>query len=199
MMAFRFVAWVFAAFVATSTLAVGGDQSVAGPTRIPTETLPSRAAPPPDARHTATPGGATILQPQPMHLPGLDGAQHSLADWQGKVIVLNFWAAWCAPCQAEIRVFVDYQRQYANRGLQIVGVGIDAERQLRNVQRTLEINYPVLVADPAHHGGLMQTWGNSSGVIPYTVVIDRNGRVAYTRRGPVDRDDLDEHILPLLD
>jgi peroxiredoxin len=136
---------------------------------------------------------------KPFSLMGLDGVRHSLSDWKGKVVMLNFWATWCSPCLSEIRDFVGYQEQYKARGLQIVGLGLDEEKKLRNVQRTLEINYPVLLADPEANRGLMNQWGNSSGVVPYTVVIDRDGRVAYSHRGQMERDVFDEFVLPLLD
>ena len=131
-------------------------------------------------------------------LMGLDGAMHSLEDWKGKVIVLNFWATWCSPCLSEIRDFVAYQEQYRTRGLQIIGVGLDEGKKLRNVQRTLEINYPVLIADPEKNAAMMEQWGNNSGIVPYSVVIDRHGQVVYTHRGQLDRDFFDENILPLL-
>jgi len=133
-----------------------------------------------------------------LSLMGLDGAMHSLEDWKGKVVVLNFWATWCSPCLSEIPDFVAYQDQYKTRGLQIIGVGLDEEKKLRNVQRTLEINYPVLVADPKKNVALMESWGNNSGIVPYSVVIDRNGRVAYTHHGQIDSDTFNENILPLL-
>jgi len=132
-------------------------------------------------------------------LKGLDGGRHSLAEWRGKVIVLNFWATWCSPCLYEIPDFVAYQKKYSIRGLQIIGVGLDEEKKLRNVQRTLGINYPILFADPKSDSGLMASWGNSSGVVPYSVVIDRDGRVAYTHHGLMNLETFNESVLPLLD
>jgi peroxiredoxin len=132
-------------------------------------------------------------------LTGLDGVRHSLADWKGKVIMLNFWATWCSPCLYEIRDLVAFQERYNARGLQIIGLGLDDEKKLRNVQRTLEINYPVLVADPVENSGLMALWGNSTGVVPYTVVIGRDGRVAYAHLGLMNQEVFDEYVLPLLD
>jgi peroxiredoxin len=131
-------------------------------------------------------------------LRGLDGVMHSLADWKGKVIMLNFWATWCAPCQAEIADFIALQEEYQADGLQIIGLGLDEEKKLRNVQRTLEINYPILIADPERNSKLMGQWGNSNGIVPYTVVIDRDGRIRYIHHGPLHRDTFDENIRPLL-
>ena len=149
--------------------------------------------------NTLPPKASNEWENKPFSLMGLDGARHSLSDWKGKVVMLNFWATWCTPCLYEIRDFVTYQQQYKARGLQIIGLGLDDEKKLRNVQRTLEINYPVLVADPVHNSGLMKRWGNSSGVLPYTVVIDRDGRVTYFHRGLMNPDVFDEYVLPLLD
>lgn len=132
-------------------------------------------------------------------LTGLDGVRHSLEDWKGKVVMLNFWATWCAPCLYEIPDLVALQKRYKARGLQIIGLGVDKEKKLRNVQRTLEINYPVLVVDPVDNSGLMKQWGNSSGAVPYTVVIDRDGRVAYVHHGLMNNEVFDEYVLPLLD
>lgn len=130
---------------------------------------------------------------------GLDGEMHSLSNWKGKVIMLNFWATWCAPCQAEISDFVSFQDEFQAAGLQIIGVGMDEEHKLRNVQRTLEINYPILIADPVRNIKLMTQWGNSTGIVPYTVVIDRDGKIRYIHSGPLHRDVFDEYVLPLLE
>lgn len=152
------------------------------------------------ARTAASSSGHTLnaLEMRPLKLVDLDGHPRNLADWRGQVILLNFWASWCAPCQYEIREFVRFQDEQGPQGLQIIGVGIDEVRKLANVRRTLGINYPVLVADPARQSGLLKEWGDPSGTIPYTVVIDRDGTVRYTHRGLFDADTFAAFVLPLL-
>jgi len=140
--------------------------------------------------------GVSILPPA-FTLPGLDGKPHALKEWHGKVILLNFWASWCSPCQTEIRDLVAWQTAYGKQGLQVVGIGMDNEVKLRNVHRTLEINYPVLFtnspADP-----LMSRFGNRAGMVPYSVLISRAGEVVYTHAGVITREMFDEQVIPLL-
>ena len=133
-----------------------------------------------------------------LELPGLDGVAHRLGEWRGKVLLLNFWASWCPSCQAEIRHLVRWQAAYGPRGLQIVGMGVDEAGKLRNVQRTLEINYPVLLVPPQERRRWMAAWGNKSGTVPYSVVIDRAGRPVHLHRGPMDHGQFLEHVAPLL-
>ncbi len=134
----------------------------------------------------------------PIVLPDLDGKRRALSDWKGKVIMLNFWASWCGPCQYEIKDFVRYQREYAERGLQIVGIGLDEARKLRNVRRTLGMNYPSLVLDESRGSALMRKWGNRSGIVPYTVVIARDGHLKFIQRGQFSESAFRKHVLPLL-
>ncbi len=134
----------------------------------------------------------------PFKLRGLDGRLHTLEEWKGKVILMNFWASWCAPCQYEIPEFVDYQKRYGDKGLQFVGIGVDEQRKLANVARSLHINYPVLVLEPSAARPLMARWGNDTGIIPYTVVIDRDGRIRYIHRGSFDDEAFQTYVAPLL-
>jgi peroxiredoxin len=130
-------------------------------------------------------------------LPGMDGKPHELGEWHDKVVLLNFWASWCSPCQTEIRDLVAYQAQYAAQGLQIVGIGLDDEMKLRNVQRTLGINYPVLLANSPGNP-LMTGFGNRDGIVPYSVLISREGRVVYTHTGLITQEIFAEQVIPWL-
>ncbi len=186
-------AWcgLFATIFALPLIAAGKDS--------PGGAAPAPAGRPQATAYSAVPAPAKGAAAKALSLPGLDGTTHSLADWNGQVILLNFWASWCSPCLAEIPDLVAFQEVYGGRGLKVVGVGIDEAHKLNNVARTLGMNYPILVADP-DSGGLqvMEPWGNTSGVIPFTVVIDRDGRVVFKHRGPLQRDELDEVLRPLL-
>ena len=159
------------------------------------------------AKTTKTPKTATLTLPEKtknawemesFELPDTAGKKHTLKDWKGKVIMLNFWASWCAPCQFEIPRFVEWQKKYADKGLQIVGVGLDETEKLKNVERSLEMNYPTLVIAQSEAGPLLEKWGNDRQIIPYTIVIAEDGTIVYIHRGGLEDQDFEEYVLPLL-
>jgi peroxiredoxin len=130
--------------------------------------------------------------------PDLSGQQHNLRQWKGHVLMLNFWASWCAPCQAEIKHLIGYQRRFGAQGLQIVGLGLDDPRKLKNVQRTLGINYPILSAEAKESRNILNAWGNKAGLIPYTVIFDSQGQVVQAHRGIIDDQLFESLVKPLL-
>jgi thiol-disulfide isomerase/thioredoxin len=131
-------------------------------------------------------------------LPSLDGNRYAIDHWNGKVVLINFWASWCSPCQYEIPELVKLQQRYGSDGFQVIGIGIDREKPLRNVSRSLGINYPVLVAKNPYGADLLSRWGNRMQIVPYNVVVDREGKISYTLQGQVDQEIFAEYILPLL-
>jgi len=132
-------------------------------------------------------------------LPDLEQRERKLYDWHGKVIILNFWASWCGPCQIELPHLVEFQNKYGDIGLQVIGIGLDEPAKLANVVRSLQIPYPILHIPP-RQGGLkiLREWGNSPGVLPYTVVIDRDGSIVFNRAGVFDDEAFDLIARPLL-
>jgi peroxiredoxin len=109
----------------------------------------------------------------------LNGHSLSLAALRGKVVLLNFWATWCAPCQAEMPVFSAWQRQYGARGLQIVGISMDdGAAPAQKLVKKLRVDYPVAMGDVQ----LGRRYGGVLG-LPLTFLIDRKGVVRAVFQG----------------
>ena len=126
----------------------------------------------------------------------LHGKTRALSEWQGKVVVVNFWATWCAPCLEEIPFLMNVRRAQASRGVEIVGIAIDQATKVGEFAVKLKIDYPVLLADT---GGLdlIRTLGNKSAGLPFTVFLDRAGSVARTKLGVLKQPELDSILAAL--
>ena len=118
----------------------------------------------------------------PFELPDLNGALRRSEEWNGQLLVLNFWATWCAPCREEIPVFIELQDSYQERGVQFVGIAIDEPGPVRAYVEELGVNYPILVGQLAGIE-LSRILGNQSGGLPFTAVVDRRGRVVLANVG----------------
>jgi thiol-disulfide isomerase/thioredoxin len=117
-------------------------------------------------------------------LPDADGTPQALGQWRGKVLVVNFWATWCAPCREEMPLFIEAQKRHGANGLQFVGIAVDDAAKVRQFATEIGLNYPTLVGG---YGAmeLSKTLGNQIMALPYTIVVDRSGTVALTQLGPV--------------
>jgi thiol-disulfide isomerase/thioredoxin len=120
------------------------------------------------------------------HAPDPEGKDQSLAQWKGKILVVNFWATWCAPCREEMPMFMRLQDAQRAKGVQFVGIAVDNVDKVRQYASDLKLNYPTLI------GGfgameLSKTLGNSVMALPFTVIVDRSGKVAHTQLGPSRR------------
>ena len=126
-----------------------------------------------------------------------EGQQRQISEWQGKTLVLNFWATWCAPCREEIPAFVELQDQYRNDGLQFVGIALQEAEEVHDFLQEFNVNYPSLVG-AADAMKIAKQLGNDIGALPYTVVIDRNGIISFTHRGPLLKSDAEKVIQKVL-
>ena len=118
----------------------------------------------------------------------LDGKMRNIREWRGKVVLLNFWATWCPPCKEEIPAFIELQKEYGDRGLQVVGVAVDDEDAVRKFAGQLGINYPVMASEDGTIE-LAHRYGNKEEVLPYSVFIDKDGNISYTIKGEVSKKD----------
>jgi thiol-disulfide isomerase/thioredoxin len=137
-------------------------------------------------------------------ITALDGTQTSLAKYQGKVVLVNFWATWCGPCKVEIPWLIQFEQKYASKGLVIVGVAMDEEgksvvqpwldKNRFDVNGTQEsMNYPVLIGNDA----LAEQFGGLIGM-PTSMLYSRDGQKVKTVIGLINQQDLSRAIESLL-
>ena len=120
----------------------------------------------------------------------------SLAQYAGKVVVLDFWATWCGPCKVEIPHFVEFQEKYGKAGLQVVGISVDdTADKLAPYVREMKMNYPVLQG--LNHDDVQDAFGPIVG-IPVSVVISRDGKICATHTGLTGKDVFEREIKALL-
>lgn len=125
------------------------------------------------------------------------GDVRAISEWDGKVLLINFWATWCPPCLEEIPGFITLQARYAGRGVQFVGVAIDERDNVREFADRLGLNYPSF-QDPIAPLDLMRAYGNHQGGLPYTVLVAADGTVVFTRTGPLAKAEAERLILEQL-
>lgn len=128
------------------------------------------------------------------------GRLRDAAEWDGRVLMVNFWASWCIPCRREIPDFIALQEAHGGEGLQIVGIALDEQAQVDRFLDGIgvELNYPSLVSPDLDGIALAQAYGNHIGILPYTVLIDRRGRIVFAQFGELSRERAEREILPLL-
>ncbi len=123
------------------------------------------------------------------------GENVQLSEFQGKVVLLNFWATWCMPCKIEMPWFVEFQRKYKDRGFSVIAVSLDDEgwEVVRPFVNELELNFPVVVGNDEmadEFGGVV--------ALPTTFIIDKQGRITATHAGLISKSDYEEEIEQLL-
>lgn len=138
--------------------------------------------------------GQKVKAPQ-FELRDVNGRLVRLSNYHGKVVVINFWATWCPPCRAEMPELVRLQREYAKRGLQIIGITYPPEKKdrVRRFARSLKVNYPIILGTRQ-----IKARFSSDETLPLTIVIDRDGNVTDIISGILLREEFDEKIEPLL-
>ena len=127
-------------------------------------------------------------------LRNLNGKRVDLHAYRGKVVLLNFWATWCAPCQIEMPRFVAWQTEYGSRGLRVIGISMDDDPELaRKLYKRLRLNYPVMMGNEK----VGELYGGVLG-LPVTFLIDSHGEVRAQFQGETDLNAMEEQLKALL-
>jgi len=125
-----------------------------------------------------------------------DGRTVKLADYRGKIVLLNFWATWCGPCKFEIPWFVEFEQNYKDQGFAVLGVSLDEAGwdAVKPYLTRFKVNYRVVLGDDQ----IAQVYGGVDS-LPTTFLIDRDGRIASVHIGLVSKDVYQKDIQHLLD
>lgn len=130
-------------------------------------------------------------------LTDLNGKAQALSQWRGKVLVVNFWATWCLPCREEIPALMNVHRKRAKNSVEFVGIALDNASKVREYAAEMSIDYALLIGG-TESLAISKDLGNRAEVLPFTVVLDRAGKVAYTHAGALTEATLDAVLMPLL-
>jgi peroxiredoxin len=123
------------------------------------------------------------------------GKAVKLSDFRGQVVLLNFWATWCAPCNVEIPWFIEFQRTYGQRNFAVLGVSFDDDgwQSVTPYVEAKKMNYPVLLGNDD-----LETLYGGIGALPTTLILDKAGRIAVTHVGLCPKSDYESEIKSLL-
>jgi thiol-disulfide isomerase/thioredoxin len=132
-----------------------------------------------------------------LNLPDSGGKPRQLAEWNGKLILLNFWATWCGPCREEMPLLDRLHQAHSGRGLEVVGIAMDDPGAVRSYLAQSPVLYPILISNNQLQDPSL-LFGDTRGVLPFSVLIGRDGRVLAQRAGGFSERGLEHWLKPHL-
>jgi len=130
-------------------------------------------------------------------LGGSNGEPIHAADFDGQVWLINFWATWCKPCREEMPMLSELYQQLSDRGFSVLGIALDDVAPARAFLAELDIRYPNAIGT-VDVMAVSALYGNHTGVLPYSVLVDRDGVIRWSSLGEVHRDEVEALIEELL-
>jgi peroxiredoxin len=145
-------------------------------------------------RHAAVATAPALADAPELFVTDLNGHALRTANYKGKVVLVNFWAAWCTPCAEEVPQFIALQKKYQDQGLQVIGFSVeDDAAALRDFNHKYQMNYPVVPSDLK----IADAFGGVLG-LPTTFVIGRDNRIHGKHNGATDFFALEQEVIALL-
>ena len=118
-----------------------------------------------------------------------DGKLANTERWQGKILVVNFWASWCPPCVEEMPTLDKLQLEFKHQNVLFVGIGIDSPSNIRQFLENTPVSYPIVIGG-LEGSNLSKQMGNSQGALPYTIVINAQGKASSSKLGKISEEEL---------
>ena len=115
-------------------------------------------------------------------LATIDGDFRSIEEWDGQVLLINFWASWCIPCRKEMPVFNALRAAYRDQGFEVVGLAADEVEKIRKFLNEVQVDFPIIYGDVFDVMDLSAEYGNSFGGLPFSAFIDREGHIRYMQK-----------------
>lgn len=122
-----------------------------------------------------------------------DGKPVDTTQWQGKVLVVNFWASWCPPCVEEMPTLDKLQAEFKSQNVLFVGIGIDSPSNIRQFLEMTPVSYPIVIGG-LEGSNLSKQLGNSQGALPYTIIINSQGKSTSSKLGKISEEELRKSI-----
>jgi len=135
------------------------------------------------------PADQAVAQLMAQQFKDSEGKSQTLAQWQGKFLVVKFWATWCAPCVQEMPELSALQQEFKGKSVQILGPGIDSPSNIAEFAKKYQISYPLFAAG-MEGSELSRKLGNAGGGLPFTILISPEGRVVKSYLGRLKMEEL---------
>lgn len=123
-------------------------------------------------------------------LADLQGVERSISEWDGKALLINFWATWCIPCKREIPMLNDLTMEYRGRDFEVLGIAVDTTENIQKFIQTIPLEYETL-ADEDKSQDVAFQFSNSFLVLPFTIFLDHQGRIFWMQVEEVHREEID--------
>ena len=149
----------------------------------------------PTAADIAADSSVIGQRPPALSLPDLDGTQHRLSDYRGRRVLLNFWASWCRPCLEEMPALNEAQAKFGENAPIVIGIAMDEPAHVRAFLAAHPVNYPILIGQTGTPSTSQQL-GNATQMLPYSVLIDADGRILATHAGALSAPQLEQWLAP---
>jgi len=132
-------------------------------------------------------------------LTTIDGESRSAEEWDGQVVLVDFWASWCVPCREEMPAFNELRARYGDQGFDVVGLAADELEKVKEFLTEVQVDFPIVYGDLFDVMDISAEYGNSYGGLPYSAFIDRDGNIRYMQKpGEVTFEEAEEILKRLL-